>query len=412
MIRRRHVFYVEGYDPQGAGGYYDLFAGSFKRCSRVWSFEGKLGELALDSDLLAHWDVHAAGPNWQVTTRYEFLRLEGALRANLAQPLWRQLGYAFKCLLVDVVSGTALRIFRASWRFELHLFGCQFLLSLWFVLPLLAGAVAARAAAGLGNLAAFAIAIATVIAGIALLRPLVDRWLLLRMNNCWPYLHELARGDASCFDEPIEACAARIVAAARGGAADEIVIVGHSAGGAIAPVVLTRALQLDPDIGRHGPRLLLLTVGSLLPAAALRPAAHRIREVIARLVIEPSITWIDCVSRKDIMNFWGFDLVAGMGVKLAAPCRNPSTWAIRFRDMVSPEHYRSLRSSFFRLHFQFIISGDRRAPYDYLMLVTGPAAIEAWARHPGAVAAAFAPDGTFALPAVGAAGGVEAAAPG
>jgi pimeloyl-ACP methyl ester carboxylesterase len=284
-------------------------------------------------------------------------------------------------------------------RFELHLLGSQLLLSLWFMLPLIAAVIAARAAAPLGGLRTLAIGIAAMIAGVLLLWPLVDRWLLLRINNCWPYLHEL--GDASCFDPAIEAGAARIVAAAREAASDEIVVVGHSAGGAIAPLVLVRAIELDPDIGRRGPRLVLLTVGSLLPAVALRPAARRIREVIARLATEPSLTWIDCVSRKDIMNFWGFDLLAA--VKLTGRRRNPLTWVVRFRDMVSPEFYRGLRSSFFRLHFQFIISGDRRAPYDYVMLVAGPAEIPSWAHDPGAVMAGFAADGAFVPPAIEAA---------
>ena len=82
MIRRRHVFYVEGYDPRGAEGYYDLFRRSWKRCRGAWHFGGALGELVLDSDLIAHWDVEAAGPNWRVATRYEFLRLEGDHRCQ------------------------------------------------------------------------------------------------------------------------------------------------------------------------------------------------------------------------------------------------------------------------------------------------------------------------------------------
>ena len=31
LIRRRHVLYVEGYDPQGAEGYHNLFSRSFRR---------------------------------------------------------------------------------------------------------------------------------------------------------------------------------------------------------------------------------------------------------------------------------------------------------------------------------------------------------------------------------------------
>jgi hypothetical protein len=79
---------------------------------------------------------------------------------------------------------------------------------------------------------------------------------------------------------------------------------------------------------------------------------------------------------------------------------------VRFKEVVSPEYYRRLRLSFFRLHYQFIMSGDRPAPYDYLMLVAGPLAIAQWASHSHEMAAAFAPDGAF----TGAREGVVAAA--
>jgi hypothetical protein len=158
---------------------------------------------------------------------------------------------------------------------------------------------------------------------------------------------------------------------------------------------MARAFALDPDLGRHGPQIVLLTLGSLLPAAALHPAAQKMRDVIARLATEPSLTWIDCVSRKDVMNFWGFDPVAGVGLDVGGKRCNPLTWTVRFKEVVSPEYYRRLRLSFFRLHYQFIMSGDRRAPYDYLMLVAGPVAMAQWAGNPNQMAAAFADDGAF-----------------
>jgi hypothetical protein len=398
VTRRRHVFYVEGYDPRGAEGYYDIFRRSWKRCRGVWHFEGKLGELELDSDLIAHWDVEAAGPNWRVATRYEFLRLEGVIRANMADPMWRQLPRAIVWAADDLITGTTARIFRAAWRFELHLLYFQMLLLLWLALPVAAGWLAALAAARLGGLpgpVAIAIGGGIGIACFLLLRPLADRLQVVQINNCWPYLREFARGHASAFDAPIDGYAARIVAAARANESDEIVVVGHSAAGVTACAVMARAFELDPDVGRCGPKIVLLTLGSVMPAAALHPAARKMRDVIARLATEPSLTWIDCVSRKDVMNFWDFDPVAGVGVEVGGERCNPLIWRVRFKEVVSPEYYRRLRLSFFRLHYQFIMSGDRQAPYDYLMLVVGPVAIAEWARHPNQMAAAFGPDGAF-----------------
>jgi hypothetical protein len=398
-IARRQVFYVEGYDPRGAEGYYDLFQRSWKRCRKVWHFEGRLGELTLDSDLIAHWDIEAAGPNWQVATRYEFLRLEGVIGANMAEPIWRQLMRAIAWMADDLISGTTVRIFRAAWRFGLHLLYFQMLLLLWLALAVAGGWLAGLAAARWGDLpgpAAIVIGAAVALACFRLLRPLADRLQVVQINSCWPYLREFASGQASAFDAPIDAYAARIVEAARANQSDEIVVIGHSAAGVTACAVMARAFGLDPELGRRGPKILLLTLGSVMPAAALHPAARRMRDVVGRLAVEPSLSWIDCVSRKDVMNFWGFDPVAGTGVEVTARRCNPQTWQVRFKEVVSPEYYRRLRLSFFRLHYQFIMSGDRPAPYDYLMLVAGPVAIAQWAAHPRETAAAFANDGAFA----------------
>ena len=114
MVKRRHVFYIGGYDAQGAEGYYRLFVRESKRFLKVWPIEFHVGDLKIESDDLAYWNIEAAGPNWQVATRYEFLRLEHFLRANLAQPLTRQLARAAWWAVDDLITGAFWRISRSS----------------------------------------------------------------------------------------------------------------------------------------------------------------------------------------------------------------------------------------------------------------------------------------------------------
>ena len=94
LIARRHVLYLSGYDPQGAEGYHGLFGRTFRRFQKNWPLKATIGELQVDSPDLAHWMVEAAGPDWRVATRYEIVRQEQMIRANLAQPLWRQVSRA------------------------------------------------------------------------------------------------------------------------------------------------------------------------------------------------------------------------------------------------------------------------------------------------------------------------------
>jgi hypothetical protein len=400
MIRRRHVFYVEGYDPLGADVYYDMFRRSLQRFRGVWRCQSTLGERILDSDEVAHWDIATSGPNWHVATRYEFLRLDDIVTANIGQPLRRQLPRALAWAVDDLITGTTARVLRASWRFELHLIYFQLLLLLWLGLAAATGFVAAHAAGRFGGLPpawAIALGVAAAFASLVALRPLADRLRVIQITNCWPHQREFGRGRPSAFDAPIEACARRVVAAARA-EVDEIVVVGHSQGGVTSMAVMARALQLDPELGRRGPRVALMTLGSVMPGVALHPSATRMREVIRRLAVEPSVPWIDCQSRKDPMNFWEFDPVEGAGLKLGAQRCNPLIWQLRFKDMLSPDYYRSLRFNPFRLHFQFLKASDRRAPFDYLMLVVGPIPVADWARDHDALVGQFAQDATFTAP--------------
>ena len=257
-------------------------------------------------------------------------------------------------------------------------------------------ALAVMHALGVSWIVGAVVGVVAAILIFVLLRRLADRWFVVQINNHWPYLCEFARGEPTCFDAPIEAGARRVIAAVEANDADEVVVIGHSGGGAMAPAVVTRALELDPDVGRKGPPLILLTLGSIAPGAALHPKAARLRATFARLAVEPSITWIDSQSRADVMNFWDFDPVEGVGARVTGERCNPLIWKVRFGDMLSRRFYWRIRFNFFRLHYQFIMANDRRAPYDYFMLVAGPVPVATWAEDPFAVMQGFAADGSVA----------------
>jgi hypothetical protein len=398
LIQRRHVIYVEGYDPQGAEGYYRLFARSWQRFLKIWPLEARLSRLELDSREFAHWQAEAAGPNWRVVSRYEFLRQEHIIRANMAEPLLRQIARALAWAFDYLVSGTLRRVLHAHWRFGVVLIHFQAQIICWILLSIGGGALAALALSHVPALPGFAaatIGVATAAAIFMLLKLVAARTFVIQINSHWPYLCEFARGEPTCFDAPIEACARRLIAAAGARTADEIVVVGHSGGGVLAPAVITRALELDPELGRRGPPVVLLTLGSIAPGAALHPSATRLREVFARLAVEPSVTWIDVQSRKDAFNFWDFDPVEGLGIRAGDARCNPLVWKVRFRDMVSPAFYKRIRLNFIRLHFQLIMANDQRAPYDYFMLVCGPLPVATWARDSAGTLAAFAGDGAL-----------------
>jgi len=184
----------------------------------------------------------------------------------------------------------------------------------------------------------------------------------------WEFSHR-ARPE---WDQRIDRFAQHLVKTARKSDADEIVIVGHSSGSFLGTEMLARALQLDPDLGRHGPRIVLLTIGGNFPIVGFHPVSQPFRDHLRMLAVEPSIDWIDCQSRKDVMNFFPFDPIAGHDIDVGSNRRNPSIVSVRFRDIIKPEHYNVFRWKFFRVHFQFVMANERPHAYDFFMIVCGP----------------------------------------
>ena len=391
-VRRRHVIYVGGYEPRGARGYYKLFQRECDRFQRVWPVSLTVQPGEFDSEDFARWPLEVRAHNWQVSTTYDFLRLERFIRSDLAEPMLRHIPRALGWMIGDLTSGAQWRIFRASWRFGLHLLFVQLVLLAWLELAVAIGVTVAYALTdrlGLSAAAGAVMCLFVVLVSFRALQPIANRWGAIQIPSCWMILRRFARGRATWIDDVIDIGARRLIAAAQANAADELVVVGHSAGGVIALAMVARALEFDPDLGRRGPRLVLLTLGSVMPAVALHPAAQRMREIVRHLAIEPTLAWIDCQSRKDVMTFLNFDPVDGVGIHVGTRRCNPLTWRVRFKDMLSPTDYRRLRWKFFRVHFQYIMASDRPSPYDYILLVGGPVAIAEWAKQHQELTLAF-----------------------
>jgi hypothetical protein len=274
-----------------------------------------------------------------------------------------------------MLSGTIARFARANWRFA------TFISYPHFVLLLEAVGAAGIAfvfekglnAIGVPDLFSIPAAIAIFVAllGIVLKYTENSTYVLYLLSDTiwtWEFSHRVRPE----WDQRIDRFAQRLVDVARGSEADEIVIVGHSSGSFLGTELLARALKLDPALGRHGPRIVLLTIGGNFPIVGFHAVSRDFREHLRQLAVEPSIDWIDCQARKDVMNFYQLDPIKSHGIEVGASQRNPIIVPVRFRDIIKAEHYESFRWQFFRVHFQFVMANEVPDAYDFFMIVCGP----------------------------------------
>ncbi len=174
------------------------------------------------------------------------------------------------------------------------------------------------------------------------------------------------------WDERIDRFAEYLVKVVRSSDAEEILVVGHSSGSFLGTEILARALQIDPALGRHGPRVVLLTIGGNFPIVGFHKASQRLSRssAAARGRARDRLDRLPVAQGRDEL----------LPVRSACRAwhrrrpsrRNPTIVPVRFREIIKPENYGLFRWQFFRVHFQFVMANERPHAYDFFMIVCGP----------------------------------------
>ena len=375
-VQHRHIIYVQGYDPRGLAQYYRMFRTELRKFGRLYQFAATISrpQSAPDGET-ASWTIETKASDWQTRTSYDFLRWEDLIQRDLAAPIWGTVFHAMWIYWRLVFGGTIARFWRAHWRFATFISYPHFLLFIEALFSLGIAFAFGKGLEALGIPGMFSIA-ASAALFVAFLGSMLKYTenltylLYLLSDTIWTW--EFSHRQRPEWDERIDRFAQHLAKVARTSNAEEIVVVGHSSGSFLGVEILARALKLDPALGRHGPRIVLLTIGGNYPIVGFHAVSQDFRDHLRLLAIEPSIDWIDCQSRKDVMNFFPFDPIAGHGIDVGGSRRNPTIVPVRFREIIKPEHYNLFRWKFFRVHFQFVMANERPHAYDFFMIVCGP----------------------------------------
>ncbi len=394
QVKRRHILYVPGYDPRGLAEYYRLFRSEYRKTCALYGLEGKVSRVTEDEDRhAALWTYTTSGPGWTVETTYEFLRWEHIIRKDFARPAWWKILKGYAVFGRSLLNGVWFRLLRAHWRFGIFIAYPYVLMLLYMLGAVLAGGLAAWLI-GLAGLPGWVQGLAGAgVAGAAyvwVVRKTEPQTYLLYLFDDGISTRQYSLGERTDWHERMEIFAGYVADTVRTSDADEVIVVGHSSGSFLAIEVMDRALKRDPGLGRHGPRVALLTIGANLPIVGFNPEAVEFREHIRRLATEPDIDWIDYQSRHDIMNFWPFDPVIGHRIDVGDARKNPTVVPISFRDLWPPGDFGRRRWKFFRAHFQFLMANEKRgAAYDYYLICCGPFPLAYRATHPKEVVKAM-----------------------
>ena len=381
-LKRRHVYHLTGYDPIDCDAQYRRFTRQIQQFERTWTARASISEIMRSREqCCARWTVQAHGADWQVEAVHELLLWGDIVRADLARPLLLRLGRAAIAYCDFIATGTMFRYFRANWRFALFALFPGLLLSLFAAVACCLARVAVGCCGLPGPQELLLGMIMAAVVFFALLQWPGRRWRAQHTLELWTVARDYVYGRRKDIEARLDRFAELIVTRAREAQVDEILLVGHSMGAMLALDLIDRALARDPQLGRCGTAVCVLTVGAIIPKFALHPAATSLRRRIARVVAEPSIAWAEVQARIDPMSFYTFDpaTLTRSGERLSG---KPVIRHVEMEQVLTPESYARYRLDYFRLHYQPVMASEKRAPYDYFMMICGPALFRSWTVSP------------------------------
>jgi hypothetical protein len=386
-VSKRLVFHVGGYDPiTPHAGARRRFVRELARFQLTWSVKASIDGLHDDADQ-TKWRVTTTGPNWRVETDYHLVRWDDVIQAFSRRAIYWRIPLGLIAFLDFAVSGALLGYLRTNWHYAVFFLYPFVMFGALLLVTVVAGVHALKISGS--------IAVAIVASGFLLAAFLAGPWRWLNLAplfDDWSFSREYVRMSNLTLEQKLHRLAAEIVTAANNSDADELVIMGHSLGAVLAVDLLDRALRLDPALGSRKTPVTLLTIGSSVLKIGMHHGATRFRAAMARVAQSPAIFWGDYQARVDIMNFYDTNPLAEMALP---PENGPVVRLVEFGRMLEHATYRRIRLRFYRLHCQFISGNDRRAPYDYFMLVCGPVSAKSQTLAPDGAVSMIGEDGAL-----------------
>jgi uncharacterized membrane protein YeaQ/YmgE (transglycosylase-associated protein family) len=373
-VRRRHVFFLSGFDPKGASYYHGLYAAQAQLQGAVTGVRYAVGPRTRLPDGNSAWDVRSEADGQVTETRFEYVRWDDIVRARWARTPGQVLVGSVRGYAGALASLAALRKVKAAAPRTLValIYPAGYWLATLLV-ALLCGWLAVLLVSALTgpSVAGWAVGLlAAVAVGWAALRweqKLNTSWLL----RIYQFAADWRSGKTPEVEQRIDRAVAGVLRKLQDEAVDEVLLVGFSVGSMLAASIASRVQQAASAAGTPLGRLSMLTLGHCIPLLGLMAGADAYRAELARLGQAPHVHWIDFSSPTD----WGsFPLVDPLAISLGDGERPyaPRMASPRFHTMFAPEVYAPLARDKRRIHLQYLMAGEKPTLYDYFAITAGP----------------------------------------
>ena len=378
IVKRRRVFFISGFDPKGPAHYQAVYDQESQKQAALGGYKIEVEPAKRRGKIATIWEITAQFDGRSVQTQYEFLRWDDIMRKHMQVENPPFLVTMFITYWLYATNGVLWKMLKISYPpFIAAIYPALILIAL-AVIGLAATGVVCWALIGMFGLAEW---LAVPIAALCFAALI---WFARRLEKTLPFLWPVhvynfaaaqVRGDVEEIEARIDHFAGRITEYIATSKDDEVLIVGHSNGTSIALSALAKALQRDPGLADHHPKVSFLTLGQSILMVSLLPKAEQFRRELQLVAGDNGVDWIDLTAPRDGACFALVDPVAASGLQPQGAIHEakPKLLSVPISDLFSPQTWKkTLHRRWLRIHFQYFMAYEKPTPYDYFAITAGP----------------------------------------
>ena len=367
---RRAVFFIAGFDPNGAKYLYWLFRREFGKDNALHSRAAAVGRLGDDADKLPGWRIDTSDGARPVTVDYTVLSPRAVVRGNYyVRDVFRLIAAYLYSLYAFIRSGglwflrkapppaaiMALYVIVAVPGF----FWIGTALAYWpmLLLPDSVGETWRLAGRLIGGL--------VFLQAVYLFERVI--WLYFFVSAL-RMLALQAEGRAHALDRMVAEWV-RIVAERQARERyDEVLIVGHSIG-SIQGIEMAERLLREPAFA-GAQRLALLTIGSADGLLSCQRHAQRFHAATAAVATSPDLVWVEYFAPTDALCRGWVDPIAFAGIDLGGRKQHgPAMRKVDLGAMFPGLNPKRVPVNLVKQHFLYLSAGDVKTDYSYFATI-------------------------------------------
>ncbi|WP_230374288.1 hypothetical protein [Pontivivens ytuae] len=362
-VRSRAVFFIPGFDPVGARRYRELYRSQGAEQAAISGYT-----LAVDGtprgDGRYGWSVAFTEDERTSEAEVIFLGWNDLVRDAMSDSAFQSYWQMARTAWIYVSTGALWRLIRLRWVPMVIALYPIFMLILYFNIAFWS-AVAAHRLSPQGI--DFLVGLIVFLGLMRGLRRIDQRnlYAFYLMSDYAFAAQERGRMPpplAARVEEWVEEVAERVPHV------DEVLIVGHSSGAALA-------VHVAAGLARRGVGpVSLLTLGEVIPMVSFLPTAGDLRRDLRTVAEAESVYWLDVTAPSDGACFALADPVAVSG-QWAEGQVNPTVISGTFLRTLSEEQIGAYKRRYFRKHVQYLCAFGRPGPYDYFRITAGPVSL-------------------------------------